>query len=183
MTPDETSNITITLKGEGKDASWVVIRGNSEQVARHIKELFAFPEEEVAGLDPIELVLNADSTFKALSTAKEVFKATVIPSPGETTPQEATGATQADSQRELDAWATVGEAGPRDGSQGREEPQHPYAHVLKVIEAATTLDALQKAWERERLGGYDGHIEGAFKNEDVIAAYQRVGRAIKAANA
>lgn len=167
----EQDNIpTITIKGEGREALWLVLRGSAEQMRQQLLDIFEFPESECEGLALIELALNADTTLKAMSTASDIFKAKVVPQVQHPEPVsvEAEG-------KGVDPWAAV------EAEEKKEEgsPVSHYEHVRVNIADADTVDELQQVWYAEKTGGYEGHVPGAFNDREVVEAYKARGAELK----
>ena len=157
-----TEEPTITLKAEGRDAMWIVLRGDAASMVQQVKDLFRFPDEEIAGLDPIEVFINADSTLKAMTSMSSNLGARPIASKDWADKGHPEGLGGPEKPAEV--------APAPMPTQAPEEPQSPFQDVLDRIRACATLAELKGVWEAEQATG-----SGAFKDQSVIDAYKATG--------
>ena len=186
MQVSDVNHATVSLKGAGRDALWIVLNGSADEMVQQIKDIFKFPDEQIANLDPIELIITADSTLKAMTTVGYVLGGKPIPDPE----RDETGGWYGEAEKAQaqdvhgDAWERAGAAhgkaqasesteaenAPEDGSQ--DAVAHPYQGLISQLASASSIDGLKDLWAKNR---------EAFKNDDVLAAYKARGAELKKA--
>lgn len=161
---DEELVTSVTIKyPEAKryaGAPWAVFRGSGSQIKFQIKEYFGFEQDYVDSISLHELVLAAQSLVQGSSNAAALLGA--VP----------TGDSGAKSESTGSVWDQVdGEAG---GQQRTAQAENPHAGLIRLLEAAETVDDLKRLWATNK---------DAFKDEAVQEAYSTRGKALKAAAA
>lgn len=180
----DVNHATVSLKGAGRESLWIVLNGSADDMVQQIKDIFKFPDEQIANLDPVELIVTADSTLKAMTTVGYVLGGKPIPDPerdetggwhGEpekVSSQDCHGSAWERAQAQPDesdvpAPMPVLE-GADDGSQ--DAVPHPYQELINQLTSASSIDGLKDLWAKNR---------DAFKNDTVLAAYKARGAELK----
>lgn len=120
--PNERSGISVTLKQDGKDGTWIVFHGSPERVGEDIAQTFGMSPETVADMDLVGQVVEATRVYKGMATVGRVL-----------------GGRQTKGGSE--AWAQARDAAPA-------EPARDPLYV--DIEEQTSVDGLKKLWAENR---------------------------------
>lgn len=179
------SAITVTLKGDDKNSSWIVFKGSSNEVRQQMIDFFDFTEEQVAGLAPVELAINADTTFKAMTNIAGIG-GTIMNRSEQTssahehaasdaakTPQGATGASVSDEQAKVEESPQEDVKTSEDGSQGPSRPSPKGSDLAKRFYAANSDDEVVDVWAANHIEW--GNDETAQEAYNAMRVYFRDG--------
>ena len=151
MDPHEPGRISVTLKSDGKDGTWIVFHGNAAEIRSQIVHAFDLQEEADAPL--YDLINEATRIYKAASNTSSALGGRVLSRNAESTP--AGGGS---------AWDRVG-----NGAPAEPEVDPNIARLLGEIEAATTVDALRELYARNA---------AHFTDADLMSAWQAKGKSL-----
>lgn len=152
--PNEPGRISVTLKQDGKDGTWLVMHGSPAEVRAQIAEVFDLNEEQSDG--PLfDLINEATRLYKAAGNVSSGLGGRVVGG--------SNGSARSGSGS---AWAQA--AG--NGAEAEPEADPNIARVEAGIEAATTRDGLREFYARN---------EAVFKaNPELVDAYKAKGKSL-----
>lgn len=125
--PNQTREVSVTIKHDGKDSTWLVFRGSVEAVREQIIECFGMTETE--GLTLHELSVEATRLVKATSQVANGLGGRVLK-----------GGSQS-------AFAQAREGGGSAPAPAKEDEDVP---LKGMIEAATSVAALKTLWAENK---------------------------------
>jgi len=150
-TPGRTS---VTLKGDGKDATWIVFHGSPAEIRSQIKAVFEIEGEEGAPL--FDLINEATRLFKSSGNINSTLGGRVVGKSGGSTPSGNGGS----------AWDRAA-----NGEGQQEEPVDiNVVRLTKAIEEASDVDTLKLLYARDK-----AHFDG---NAELFAAWQAKGQSL-----
>lgn len=154
--PGERAGMSVTLKADGKDGTWVVFHGTPARIREQIIETFQIEESKDSPL--FDLINEATRIYKAAGNVSSGLGGRVIAFPG-----------GKDSSAEQ---APAGSAWDR--AQSAPEPQVD-PNVVRLqgeIEGAASVDALRELYARNK---------AAFDEDaDLMTAWKAKGKALSA---
>lgn len=156
--PHEPGRISVTLKQDGKDGTWVVFHGSPEEVRQQIVGLF--PEFDGQTDAPLyDLINEATRLFKAAGNVSSRLGGRVVGN------KAASGNESSDSGS---AWDRV--AG--NGAEPQQEPEVDpnVARLQREIEGAADVAALRELFARNK-AAFDA-------NPDLVADWKAKGKSL-----
>jgi len=147
--PHEPGRVSVTLKSDSRDGTWIVFHGSTQEIRRQIIETFELFEARETPL--WELINEATSLYKAAGNASAGLGGRSLKK------SEGNAATGS-------AWDKVAA-----GAEPEPEVDPNIARLTAAIEAATTTDALRDLYARNA---------AHFANPDLLAAWQAKGKAL-----
>ena len=148
--PHEPGRISVTLKSDGRDGTWIVFHGNAGEIRRQL--IATFDIEDAEGAPLFDLINEATRIYKSTGNVSAGLGGRVVGKKSDG--NAATGS----------AWDKVAE-----GEKPEPEVDPNIARLTAAIEAATTTDALRDLYARNA---------AHFANPDLLAAWQAKGKAL-----
>jgi hypothetical protein len=150
----------LTIKsGTGYDAMWATPKGSPEEIKLWLMQMFALPEDAVAGLSPYEVAVMAEDVMQGRHNIAQQLGGTVV-------------ADQAERPTKADAWSDTGSR----ASEQAEAKGPDNGWLIEALGSAKTLADTKRLWVENR-------DSGAFEDQAVKDAYNSRNRTIKAAAA
>jgi len=147
--PHTPGRISVTIKGDGKDATWLVLHGSPKEVHRQIIEVFDLSgESDQQSLS--DLIVEATALFKGQSNVRSTLGGRTIPK-GDGGKPAASGS----------AWEQAANEEPVDINVVR---------LTKAIEETTDVDSLKVLYARNK-----AHFDG---NAELFAEWQAKGKSL-----
>lgn len=155
--PHEPGRISVTLKQDGKDGTWLVFHGSAAEVRGQITDTFVMEDDGSAPL--YDLINEATRLYKASGNVTSALGGRVIKG-GDSNDAKQSG---------------TGSAWDRAAGNGAETPTEPEVdpNVVRLtaeIEAVTEVPALKELYARNK-AVFDA-------NPDLIAAYKAKGKSL-----
>jgi hypothetical protein len=147
--------ISVTLKQDGKDGTWLVFHGSAARVREQIIEVF--PGIDETGDAPLfDLINEATRLYKAAGNINSTLGGRVVGSKGKSESNGATGS----------AWDRA--AGNTADAEPEVDPN--VARIEAAIEEATDVASLKELYARNKV-----HFEN---HPDLLTAYKTKGKAL-----
>lgn len=153
MDPHKPGHMSVTLKQDGKDGTWIVFHGTAKDIRSQIIATFDMEGQEDAPL--YDLINEATSTYKATGNLNSSLGGRVI--------------------KKGDASASSKGGSAWDRATGAGAPQEEpvdlnVVRLTKAIEDATDVPALHNLYARDK-----AHFEA---NAELFAAWQAKGKSL-----
>lgn len=152
--PHKPGQISVTIKGDGKDATWIVFHGNVAEVRRQIVEVFELTEEGDEKAPLYDLVNEATRTFKTTGNVSSALGGRVIGG-GSSAKKPAGGGS---------AWEQAANTPQEDAVDIN------VVRLTKAIEAATDVASLKELFARDK-----AHFDA---NPELLAEWKAKGKSL-----
>lgn len=153
----EVSESGLTIKsGKGYEAMWAMPKGTPEEIKLWLMQMFALPEDAVAGLSPYEVAVMAEDVMQGRNNVAQQLGGTLVKDEGE-------------RPKSANAWSNTGSQASKDEPKANDN-----GWLIEALGSAKTLADTKRLWVENR-------DSGAFEDQAVKDAYNARNRAIKAA--
>lgn len=146
--PNEPGRISVTLKGEGRDATWIVFHGSPGEVRAQVMEVFDLPDES-SKQSLADLINEATSLYRATGNVSNRLGGRTLGG----------GAS---------AWDRTSNG--NGGSTPQPEVDPNKVRVEAAIDAAATRDELKELYARNE-AVFSAHA-------DLLVAYKAKGKSL-----
>jgi len=153
--PNEPGRISVTMKADSREGTWIVFHGSPAEVRDQIIDVFALTEEETDG--PLyDLINEATRLYKAAGNVNSTLGGRVV------------GGTKSETTKSGSAWDRA--AGNGGNAPAEPEVDPNVVRLTNAIEGATDVTTLKELYARNK-----AHFDG---NAELFAAWQAKGKSL-----